>query len=310
MVRLRAASSRRWAATALRSGWTSLRISFRERREISFFNRPAKLGIDIETTEWDFQSNVSTIFCVYLAGATVRALFLRPMLRDIATVEYVLKPLSTFDPPKDFSEDPIVRALQDASLAGSKRFLARLDVCDGESRRIAWEVETDSGDAKTAILADIEIKAAAAGVSFRHLANVLALELHLDEPQAIVLALELTFPYSLVRAQMRIVDSRKRGVGKPRKLDALTNRLSLLAEAWERVTGRPAGTAERAYFLRALDAAKSFLPLHRRDRGDDDDHVIKEMRAFVRAEAKKIHSEDVQFVAPPSPLAKLTNPHA
>ena len=221
------------------------------------------------------------------------------MQLDISLAEFELEPLKTFD-PVDFSHDPVIRALQETSLATSKAFVARMYVRRGNGRRLVWEVETDSGSAKEAVLADISVQATGAGVQFSPLVQTLALEFQLKEDSAIVLALALTFPTSLVRARMHLTDHRQRRRGKPRQVDQLTNRVSLLAEGWLHATGRWAGTADRALFVRALDVAKEFLSLRRRG---DDAAVIEQMREFLRTEAKKIRSEDVRFVAPLNSLA-------
>jgi hypothetical protein len=223
------------------------------------------------------------------------------MRLDIATVEYSLVARSTFDPATDFSDDPVVRRLQESVLAESERFIARMTIRRGEVRRLVWEVETNDRDSKAAILADIEAQAASNGVRFTDLANALATELRLEEGQAIVLALELTFPPLLAWANLRFADTRARGRGKPRQLDRLTNTVRLLGEGWERATGQPIGIADRAFFVRALDVAKDFLPLRRRG----DDGSIEGMLKFLRTEARKIRANDVRLARPLNPLNAL-----
>jgi hypothetical protein len=223
------------------------------------------------------------------------------MRLDIATVEYSLVAQSTFDPATDFSDDPVVRRLQESVLAESERFIARMTIRRGEVRRLVWEVETNDRDSKAAILADIEAQAASNGVRFTDLANALATELRLEEGQAIVLALELTFPPLLAWANLRFADTRARGRGKPRQLDRLTNTVRLLGEGWERATRKPIGIADRAFFVRALDVAKDFLPLRRRG----DDGSIEGMLKFLRTEARKIRANDVRLVMPLNPLNDL-----
>jgi hypothetical protein len=223
------------------------------------------------------------------------------MRLDIATVEYSLVAQSTFDPATDFSDDPVVRRLQERVLAESERFVARMSIRCGEARRLVWEVETNDRDPRAAILADIEVQAASQGVRFKDLANALATELRLEEGQAIALALELTFPPLLAWARLRLADTRVRGRGKPRQLDRLTNTVRLLGEGWERATGQPIGIADRAFFVRALDVAKDFLPLRRRG----DDGPIEHMLKFLRTEARKIRANDVRLVMPLNPLNDL-----
>jgi hypothetical protein len=223
------------------------------------------------------------------------------MRLDIATVEYSLVTQSTFDPATDFSDDPVVRRLQESVLAESERFIARMTIRRGEVRRLVWEVETNDRDPKAAILADIEAQAASQGVHFKGLASALATELRLEEGQAIVLALELTFPPLLAWARLCFVDDRPRVRGRPRELDRLTNTVRLLGEGWERATGQPIGIADRAFFVRALDVAKDFLPLRRRG----DDGPIEQMLKFLRTEARKIRANDVRLVMPLNPLNDL-----
>jgi hypothetical protein len=220
------------------------------------------------------------------------------MRLNIATAEYELVALATFDPATDFSDDPVVRQLQERVLAESKPFIARMRIRCGEEHRLVWEVETDERDPKEAILADIETQAAAHGVRFKDLVDALAWELRLEEGQAVVLALELTFPPLLAWARLCFVDDRPRGRGRPRELDRLTHAVWLLGEGWVRATGQPVGIAERAFFVRALDVAKDFLPLRRRA----DEGRIEEMLAFLRTEAKKIRSHEVRLAMPPNPL--------
>jgi hypothetical protein len=164
-----------------------------------------------------------------------------------------------------------------------------------------WEVETNDRDPMAAILADIEVQAASQGVRFRDLVSALAAELRLEEGQAIVLALELTFPPLLAWANLRFADTRARGRGKPRQLDRLTNTVRLLGEGWERATGQPIGIADRAFFVRALDVAKDFLPLRRRGDAGPIEHMLK----FLRTEARKIRANDVRLVMPLNPLNEL-----
>jgi hypothetical protein len=232
------------------------------------------------------------------------AVFFDSMRLDIATAEYTLAPLSTFDPSTDFSDDPVVRNLQECVLAESKRFVARLSIRRGDECRLVWEVETDELDAKAAVLADIEKQAAPLGFHFSDLVEVLAVEFRIEEGQALVLALALTFPRSLVRAGMHLADDRPRGRGRPRQVDQRTHAVSLLAEGWVYATGLRAGTAEHALFVRALDVAKDALPLRRRA----DEEQIEQMRKFLRTEAKKIRSKTVRFIAPLNSLAELSRP--
>jgi hypothetical protein len=226
------------------------------------------------------------------------------MRLNIAAAEYELVPLATFDPATDFSDDPVVRRLQTRVLAESKPFIARMSIRRGEEQHLVWEVETDELDAKAAILADIDAQAASQGFRFRDLTNALATELRLEEGQAIVLALELTFPPLLAWARLRLTDMRVRGRGKPRQVDGLTNTVRLLGEGWERATGQPLGIADRAFFVRALDVAKDFLPLRRRS----DDGPIEQMLKFLRTEARKIRANDVRLVMPLNPLSDLRPP--
>ncbi len=219
------------------------------------------------------------------------------MKPDISTVDYALDPAPrTFDPEKDFSNDPIVRRIQEIALAGSRPFLGRMYVCRGTARRLVWEVETNSDDAASVVLENIEIRARENGVQFRSLIRVLATELRIKKGQATALAFEWAFPHSAAETWARLVDHRPRARGRPRRVDELTTLVNRLGRGWWRATGERPGTSDRAPFVRALDAAKDFLPLHRRDRGP-----IGAMREWVRREARKIRSDDVQFVMRASP---------
>jgi hypothetical protein len=222
-------------------------------------------------------------------------------------IEYTVESLLTFDPARELSEDLVVRSLQLAASHSSKRFVAKLFVEQGHARRLVWEVETDDATSiKSAIRNDMQVQAESLGVDFVGLVDALMRELHLTEEGALLLGLAFTFPLTLAGARLRIMGEASTGKrGAPIRVDDMTGALSRLRAAWLCVTGRVPGTAERALFVRALDAAQPFLPpLRTRSEGKE----IRQIRKVIRTETKKLDSGDVIFVAPLNPLADLATP--
>jgi hypothetical protein len=190
-------------------------------------------------------------------------------------------------------------AASSAIVEPGARFCARMRLLHGDAAQLAWEVETDSRDAKAAVLADIEKQAAELGTQFAAVVAALMQELKIKESQAIGLALALTFPLTLLGSKARLMDARPKQRGRPRYVDKVTKKVGMLAAAWLRTTGRLPGTTARAQFVRALDAIKDFLPLRCRD-----GKVIDDMSQFLRMERAKLMADDVDVLVPHNSLAE------